>query len=247
MWYWLLLLGLAQSPPAFPPDGCILLQPAEQVTLRWNLPGRRFRVRVLQGEKIVQDLVTNRRNCPVGVENDGPYQWSVQALDSSASESHSFRVSCKNSYVRDGLNGSRGCDGSPGPNLDVELSRDHAGMNLFIQDGPKRLHYIFCERAQFFLISARGGNGGKGHDGPKVRRHGSAGHGGIGGAGGIVRITTFDAPWRDYLRVDVRGGAGGEAGTTVDQRDQYGELIQGWGGFRGWSGRDGSVKTKIGR
>ena len=239
--FFLLLLAV----PGYPPDQTILLTQEPVVTLRWNLPGRSFRVESLEAGGSVQSQVVDAQSCVVGVRPGGQYTWRVIPLAGSPLVAH-FSVAEKFAYLSQGRTGSPGKNGTNGGQLRVRLAQDEAGMNLWIWDRETHLHYLWLDKRKRFLISVRGGDGGKGQDGIEFAEAAAARGqaGGSAGWGGTVEVTTRDAPWRQYLEVDVAAGepgAGGQGGRYY----RNGVLERGAEGQPGQPGRPGRVTTAI--
>jgi hypothetical protein len=119
-------------------------------------------------------------------------------------------------------------------------------MNLWIWDRETHRHFLFLEKGKHFLISARGGDGGKGQDGIEFAEPEAARgqNGGSAGWGGMIEVTTRDAPWRQYLEMDVAAGepgAGGQGGRYY----RNGVLERAADGHPGQPGRPGRVVTAI--
>jgi len=108
------------------------------------------------------------------------------------------------------------------------------------------LHFLCLDPKLRFLISVRGGDGGKGEDGIEFDRADKAcgRPGGSAGWGGTVEITTRDAPWRDYLEVDVSPGQPGEGGRG-GRYYRHGTIERAPDGKSGQVGRPGRIVTMI--
>ena len=239
-----LLSLLLLAAPGFPPDQTILLTQEPVVSLRWQLPGQKFRVELVDFNGSLQSQVVDRPVCEVQVRPGGQYTWRVIPLAGSPLVSH-FSVAEKFEYRSQGRPGSSGKNGTNGGQLRVRLAKDRDGMNLWIWDRDSLLHYLFVDRKRF-LISARGGDGGNGQDGVEFAEPAAARGqaGGSAGWGGTVEVTTRDAPWRQYLEVDVTAGepgAGGKGGRYY----RNGVLERGADGPPGQPGRPGRVITGI--
>lgn len=236
-----LLILLLLALPGYPPDQSIVLTEEPSLTLRWKLPGRKFQVELLDGSGPPQSQVVETQSCVVAVRPGGQYTWRVTPLGAGAMVGH-FSVAEKFVYLSDGRAGSVGNNGTNGGQLRVRLAKDEAGMNLWI--GP--LHYLFLDKHKRFVISARGGNGGNGQDGTEFAEAEAArgGDGGSAGWGGMIEVTTRDAPWREYLEIDVAPGKPGEGGKG-GRYYRHGVLEHGPDGRPGQSGRPGRVTTAI--
>lgn len=239
-----LLLFLLLAVPGYPPDKAILLTEETSLTLRWKLPGRQFRVELLEASGPVQSQLVNTQSWTGRVRPGGQYTWRVTPVGGSPLVSH-FSVAEKFAYQSQGRPGSSGKNGTNGGKLRVRLARDEAGMNLWIWDGPSQLHYLYLDQRKF-VISVRGGDGGKGQNGIEFAEAQAARGqpGGAAGWGGTVEVTTRDAPWRQYLDIDVAAGEPGPGG----QGGRYyrnGVLERGADGQPGATGRPGRVVTAI--
>lgn len=236
-----LLFLLLMASPGYPPDQSILLTSDGSVTLRWNVPGRSFRVELQEAGGGVSSQVVEQPSWTVVVRPGGQYTWRVTPLGGRVSVSH-FSVASTYAYRSDGRTGSSGKNGTNGGKLRVRLAQDE----LWIWDGERQFHFVGLDKRKRFLISARGGDGGKGQDGvefaePAVAK---AQSGGAAGWGGTVEVTTRDAPWRNYLEIDVAAGepgAGGQGGRYY----RNGVLEHGADGQPGKPGRSGRVITLI--
>lgn len=238
-------LLLLLAVPGYPPDQTILLTQEPVVTLRWNLPGRSFRVELLEAGGSLQSQVVGAQSCDVAVRPGGKYTWRVTPLGGSPLVAH-FSVAEKFEYRAEGRTGAPGKNGTNGGQLRARLAQDESGMNLWIWDRETPLHFLWLDKRKRFLISVRGGDGGKGQDGIEFGEaavaRGQAG--GSAGWGGTVEVTTRDAPWRQYLEVDVAAGEPGEGGKG-GRYYRNGVLERGADGQPGQPGRPGRVTTAI--
>lgn len=230
--------------PGFPPDQTILLTEESSLTLRWKLPGRKFQVELVEAGGPLQSQVLNQPSWTVRVRPGGQYTWRVTADGARPWVSH-FSVAEKFAYAAQGRTGSPGKNGTNGGQLRVRLAKDEAGMNLLLWDRETALHYLFLSKRKF-TISARGGDGGTGPDGVEFDTAEAARgqNGGGAGWGGTVEVTTRDAPWRQYLEIEVapgEPGAGGKGGRYY----RNGVLEHGTDGRNGQPGRPGRVETAI--
>lgn len=247
----LLFLGAPELPRqglTFPPDNSILLTRESRVTLRWNLPGRKFRVELFRAGVVVRSEVVEGDRCQIEASPGEQYSWRVTPLQAVGARPHlgHFSVAQQFEYRATGRTGSPGKNGSNGGQVRVRLARDGAGMNLWIWERDRHLHYLCLDPQSRFLISVKGGDGGKGQDGIEFEtlKKACGGPGGSAGWGGTVEIATRDAPWRDYVFVDVSPGEPGEGG----QGGRYywhGNIQKAPDGERGQSGRPGRVVTVI--
>ena len=240
-----LLFLLLVAVPGYPPDQTILLTEEPGLTLRWKLPGRKFRVELVDGNGPVQSQLVDGQSWVVRVRPGGQYTWRVIPEGSAPLVSH-FSVAEKFEYRAQGRTGSPGKNGTNGGQPRVRLAKEEAGMNLWIWDRETHRHFLFLGKPKRFLISARGGDGGKGQDGIEFAEaeaaRGQAG--GSAGWGGMVEVTTRDAPWRQYLEIEVAPGQPGEGGKGGRYYRQ-GVLERGADGQPGQSGRPGRVTTVI--
>ncbi len=237
------LLFLLLALPGYPPEGAILLTESSNVTLRWQVPGRKFRVELVEGGGPSQIQVVEASNCSVRVRPGFQYTWRLTPEGGRTLVGH-FSVADKFAYSADGRTGSPGKNGTNGGQLRVRLAKDEAGMNLWISDPP--LRYLWVDGRKRFTLSARGGEGGVGEDGLEFAEPAAARgqNGGSAGWGGTVEVTTRDAPWRQYLEIDVspgEPGAGGKGGRYY----RNGVLEHGADGRPGQPGRPGRITTAI--
>jgi len=218
----LLLLGLAlqERPPAYPPHQVLLLQTGNHVPLRWSLSGKTILLQVWQDEKLIVSRRTGASTELVEVERGKPVLWRVTSprgqFDSEFSLAASFE------YHADGLPGKpttfkyKGLGGTSGGTLRVRLSRDADGMHMVLWHNDLRNHYLFVTPGLHFVLSARGGAGIPGQNGVDTQGPGRPNTPGTdgtdGGNGGSIIVSTGQAPWRDYLDIDVRPGPGGKGG-----------------------------------
>lgn len=244
----LLAVPLSRQALTYPPDHSILLTRDSSVTVRWKLPGKKFRVELFQAGALVKSEVVETDAWPIAVSPGGAYFWRVtplQVVDARPHGSH-FSVAQQFEYRAQGRAGSPGKNGTNGGQVRVRLARDSAGMNLWIWERDRHFHYLCLDPQPRFLISVRGGNGGQGPDGIEfdTPKKACGSPGGSAGWGGTVEITTRDAPWRDYLMVDVspgEPGAGGRGGRYYWQ----GSMERAPDGEPGQPGRPGRVVTLI--
>ena len=255
----LLLTRVASTVPSeadYPPEGAVLIfQDANEVTLRWSLPRGQFTAELWSGGSLRMQQPLQEGSWTVPVERGRTYGWILRNSQGIFRQGR-FGVANELSFS---VNGRDGQPGAPGPNgrpghpginggqIEAELQRDQAGMHLRIRSQGRNEHYLFAEPGVHFQISAKGGNGGKGADGDDFRGYkfavGRAG--GAAGWGGNLKITTYNAPWREYLDVDVSAGtpgAGGKGGKYRISADQERTAPDGPAGKPGQGGR---VDTRL--
>lgn len=247
LWLW---LWLAVSQPAadYPPNGVTLLQTWGKVRLRWHLKGP-VRLRVWQKDREVVSRSLSESSAWVDVEPGAPVRWQVSSARGKSLESE-FSVCERPEFHLDGAAG-----GGAGGRLRVRLSRDDAGMHMILWHPKGREHYLFAQVGLKFKLTARGGAGVAGRAGASAddtRRFPEPGQNGTaGGNGGNVVISTGSAPWRDYLEVDVRAGAGGKGGkggkfSKYQDEGGYGDRdLSEANGKDGADGFPGRVETVI--
>lgn len=262
----LLLVGRAWGLPsapndAYPPDGVVLLlRQKSEVTLRWKLPAGTYTAELWsEGQKVRELPVVVPRwayqDWKVPVESGRSYGWILRSTQGVYAQG-SFAVAKELSFSADGRSGaagqpgpdgSNGRPGSNGEQIEVELKRDEAGMHLRILTRNRSEHYLFAEPDLHFKITARGGDGGKGADGDDFRGYQPAvgRDGGEAGWGGNCKITTFDAPWREYLEVDLRAGTPGAGGKGGKYTSTNG-VVNAPDGKPGREGEGGRVDTRLG-
>jgi hypothetical protein len=246
-------VALPKAPPAmYPPDGVILLQRKPEVTLRCELPkGEIFAELWSEGKKALETTL-REGTWSVTVDPGKSYSW-IMHTPAGASTQGSFSLANDFSFNIDGRSGApgpaweQGRPGTDGGQVEAELRRDSAGMHLRIHTQGQDLHYLFAESELRFKISARGGNGGRGADGQSFQGYEYAlgRDGGEAGWGGNLKITTYDAPWRDYLEVDLspgQPGAGGIGGEYYSGKDK----CKAPNGQPGKAGQVGRVDTRLG-
>jgi hypothetical protein len=246
-----LLLALPQWPPGaalYPPDQVIVLHRSPEFRLRWRLPGTKFRATLHEGERLKMTSTLSQSEWKVPVRPGAPYTWTVTPLQEvpPKTSTHHFRVAPVLEYHSRGRDGGPGETGSSGGQVQAELRRDEAGMNLFVTERKRTLHYLFTEPGSRFLISARGGLGGAGVAGKSFKSLAECvgGRGGAGGWGGSVRIITHTVPWRQYLDVDVSAGTPGEGGMGGEYYNDE-DLTRAPDGSPGQPGRAGTIQTVI--
>ncbi|MBN9418881.1 hypothetical protein ABS71_16180 [bacterium SCN 62-11] len=258
--FFLLLTGLGGTVPssvgAFPPEGALLIMNRSEVTLRWKLPRGAFTAELWsQGSKRMEAVVSDA-SWTVPVSRGQNYGWILRNSSGIVQQGR-FGVAEEATFSANGRDGTAGRPGpaggpgQPGTNggqIEAELQRDEAGMHLRIRSRDQNLHYLFVDSDVRFAISARGGNGGDGAAGDDFRGYQAAvGHdGGAAGWGGSVKVTTYNAPWRQYLEVDLTPGtpgAGGKGGKYRVLSTQEEVAPDGKGGKPGQGGR---VDTRLG-
>jgi len=251
------LCGSAAALPAgfsYPPDGVILLQHSTQVELRGHFPKGIYRAELWRAETLVQRQTLQGSSWTVTADPGKEYLWKVYDSKGIHQEGR-FQVAAEFRFSADGANGRPGTKGitsqeggagEPGAQIDAELRRYPDGMHLTLRTRKQRRHYLFVEPKLRLAVSSRGGNGGAGADG--LAWHGynpSKGRkGGDAGWGGNLIITTHDAPWRDYLEVDLRPGEPGPGGKGAAWAPSP-EHGYGPDGPHGNFGGGGRVVTKI--
>lgn len=222
MLLWTLLLAALSRPAGnYPPADVTLLQTGGSVPLRWKLPGRSFRLEVWQDSRLISSATTGAHTANIEVAPERPVRWRVTSPSGGSFDSQ-FCVSKVSEYHADGQPGtqttftSKGKVGSNGDSLRVRLSRDEDGMHMVLWHRSLRRHYLFVSPGLLFRLTADGGNGQAGIDGLDSRGPGHPNTPGTPGTdagnGGRVVVSTGNAPWRDYLDISVRGGAGGRGG-----------------------------------
>lgn len=202
----LLLFALQPESGTYPPDGVMLIQSSGTVQLRWQLPGKKYHLRVEQNSHAILDEFTSNSTTTLLVARQQPVTWRV-TNESGGSTGGSFSVPFRAEIRADGLKGhpreyryGGGRPGGAGGQIHLRLQRDANGMNLWAdQPGPN--HYLFSQPGMRLFVSARGGNGG---NAPRVGFYATSG-----GNGGVITIRTSDAPWRDYLDLDFGAGKAG--------------------------------------
>jgi len=251
---WMILLALSGHDQNYPPQGVILLQDSGRVGLRWTLPGKTYHLKVWSNNSKYCDQELKNSSHFVEVPKGIPMRWRVESnrgqFESDFSVANTFE------YHGDGAPGLPlagrypGLAGRDGASLRVRLSRDAAGMHLILWHPGGRSHYLFAQPDLKFLISAHGGDGAPGEDGlmgiqsEGVHRSPTAGTDATGGgSGGHVIISTGNAPWRDYLEVDVRAGSGGRGGKGGCYPDKIFDRMP--DGKSGKYGIPGKVETVI--
>lgn len=214
----------------FPPDGCILLTEQSSVILRWPASSSSYRLELTQDGRLQSTFDLATTSIAVPVKPGGHYHWSVTPKRGQPL-SGTFSVSEEWEYHADGAEDS----GESGRNISVRLERLGDGMQMKLKCGRESRLYLFTSPGRHFLLSSRGARGCialsyefQDLGGGDARDPYPAGNGGW---GGIIEILTKDAPWRDYLEVDVSPGKGG-SGAWADTTD-------------GTAGKSGRVVTKI--
>lgn len=244
------------SPGAFPPEGAVLLlRDSSQVTLRWKLPRGAFTAELWsEGSKQMETELTEA-GWTVPVQKGKSYGWILRN-SSGIFQQGRFGVAGEMSFAANGRDGTpgrpgpAGGNGQPGTNggqLEAELQRDEAGMHLRIRARGQDLHYLFVEPGVKFAITARGGNGGDGAAGDDFRGYQAAvGHdGGAAGWGGSIKVTTYNAPWRQYLDIDVTPGTPGSGGKGGQYYVLGRQIANAPNGKDGKKGQGGRVDTRL--
>jgi hypothetical protein len=251
MWFlaWLLLLipaGKGAPTAPFPPNRAILVQQDYRIPLRWSIPGKRFRLRVFREGQLWRDEMVDGQEFFLHAQRGVPYKWSVESTIGKAKFESEFILASAFEFRRDGRNGGPGQPGSNGLQIQAELKRDSAGMNLYLRYRQEQYHFLLLEPEVPFVISARGGDGGKGLPGrdETATSYATDGkNGGNAGWGGVVTIRTHDTPWRKYLVIDVSPGQPGEGGSPGYSRDPERSPSSGQSGK---PGRPGKIHTQVG-
>jgi hypothetical protein len=246
-----LLLAVPQVPGGgtlYPPDNVVLLHRSPTFTMRWKLPGKKFQADLYHGGKLMMSQVLSQSSWTVAISPGASYTWMITPLQEVPPVTRAARFSVIDvpEYNSHGRDGGPGQKGTPGGQIQADLRRDGAGMNLFVTERNRTMHYLFSEPGIRFRISARGGVGGDGKPGLSFRmpRQCVGGPGGGGGWGGSVRIITHTAPWREYLDVDVSAGQPGAGGAGGEYYDDE-KLVKAPDGPPGQPGKAGTVQTII--
>ncbi|MFN8613255.1 MAG: hypothetical protein U0931_37300 [Vulcanimicrobiota bacterium] len=253
------LLGqqLAARPVGFsyPPDGCILLQHSHLVKLRGKFPKGDFRAELWRASKLVSSQVMKDSSWTVTADPGVDYEWKVFEGPHLRSQGH-FMVAVEFIFSADGADGrsgsagitsQEGAAGKNGGQIEGELRRFEDGMHLKLRAGNRQAHYLFSEPGLRLEVTARGGNGGDGADGIAWhgRRPACGRKGGDAGWGGNLVITTYDAPWRDYLDVDLTPGRPGAGGRGAIWTPETGDTAYAPDGPSGQEGMGGRVETRL--
>lgn len=249
---------LPQAPPeVYPPDGAVLLQRSSpEVTLRWKLPRGQFTAELWSEGNKVSETSLSESSWSVRVQRGQSYGWILRTPQGVHSQGR-FSVASELSFSANGRDGApgrpgpAGGPGQPGTNggqIEAELRRDEAVMHLRIHTQTQDLHYLFAEPGLHFKITAKGGDGGKGANGDDFRGYESAlgRDGGAAGWGGNLKITTFNAPWRDYLEVDLTAGNPGGGGKGGQYYSSASTVQIAPDGKAGKPGQGGRVETRLG-
>lgn len=171
---------------------------------------------------IMQPLPTLQGEASISLSPGQRYTWRAYT-GSQMVNSATFEVSDRFEYRslgRDGENGVRdrtpqdGKSGTDGGNLQVDLARLGPNLNLEIREHGQVHRYLLADTDHKFLISVRGGAGGKGSDGLDQQGEdlAAAGNGGASGWGGHIEMTVHQIPWREALELDVSAGTPGAGG-----------------------------------
>lgn len=256
----LLLSASAATVPAtpsatYPPDGAILVQRRSDVTLRWKLPRGGVMAELWSEGNKVMETPLQEGSWSVSVERGKAYGWILRTPQGVHSQG-SFSVAKDLSFSADGRDGHpgrpgpAGGPGQPGTNggqVEAELRRDGAGMHLRLHSQGHDAHYLFAEPGLHFKITARGGNGGRGADGDDFRGYDAAvgRNGGAAGWGGNLKVTTYDAPWRDYLEIDLTAGKPGDPGKGGKYYVSGDQVVTAPDGKPGKAGQGGRVDTRL--
>ena len=254
--FWV-LWGRASAVPVgfnYPPDGVILLQHSRQVELRGQFPKGIFRAELWRSGILVLSQSLTGSRWAVTVDPGKEYLWKVYDTKGLHLEGR-FQVAAEFSFSADGADGrpgskgitsQEGAPGEPGGQILAELRRYPDGMHLTLRTRKLNRHYLFVEPNLHLAVSSRGGNGGRGADGLAWHGYNPAKgrKGGDAGWGGNLIITTHDAPWRDYLDVDLRPGQPGEGGRGAPWAPSV-EHGYGPDGPSGRTGEGGRVETRL--
>lgn len=255
----LLLTRVASTVPSqadYPPEGAVLIfKEQAEVTLRWSLPRGQFTAELWSGGSLRMQQPLEGESWTVPVDRGKTYGWILRNSQGiyrqgrfGVADELSFSVNGRDGQPgTPGPNGGQGQPGTNGGQVEAELQRDQAGMHLRIRAQGRNEHYLFAEPGVHFQINAKGGNGGKGADGVDFRgyRFALGKAGGAAGWGGNLRITTYNAPWREYLDVDVTPGAPGPGGKGGKYRISPDREATAPDGFSGKMGQGGRVDTRL--
>lgn len=135
--------------------------------------------------------------------------------------------------------------GTSGGSVRLDLSRSGANVWLELLAENEHLKLLLADPGSKILITARGGDGGRGSDGLDFKGPALAipGNGGEAGWGGRIEVTVHQMPWREYLDLDVSpgrpgpGGRGGnDLGTSMSGRPLSNKAPDGRPGQPGQSG-----------
>lgn len=233
---WLVLCTLPVLPKPLgvvPPKGCVVVQSQQHLSLQWPNAARKPRLRVWYGKQPMVDESAPSGTFRLRVRPGVKYLWSVSNEAGRQAEWLDFSVTDRFEVRVDGRTGDPGTStktatmGTTGGVLRARLSRDAAGVQLWILEGDQERHFLLNEPEKRFLLSARGGDGGPGYEGederiyvherpgrrPQQPAHATAGgNGGDAGWGGRVELQTNLPNWQDYLEVDLEPGQPGQGG-----------------------------------
>lgn len=228
------LLCLALIGPAaadlFPPDDCIVLTVRNSLTLSWPAAGSSQLLELYEDEKLLYRYPLAATSLAVAIRPGRRYRWSVTPKGRPPLQSR-FSVANHWGYEADADDGF----GASGKKVSIRLERADQGMQMWLQCGADRKRFFFASKGRLFRVSARGGAGRNAQAYPfydpwsEVQEDGTPA--GPGGWGGLIEISTRDAPWRDYLEIDVSPGGGGAGSHSLPAQ--------------GEPGRPGRIITKI--
>lgn len=214
----------------FPPEGCILLTQQKSVTLSWTGALRGGHFALFEDGRSLMSFPFEGNHLAVPVKPGSSYGWRVTPRRGTARAGH-FSVADVWQYKADAADGY----GEAGKKITIRLERIGPGMQMDLECGRDRKLYYFTGSDRRFQVSARGGRGRPAEEYPfydswsEVQEDGTPA--GPGGWGGLIEISTRDAPWRDYLELDVSPGLGGQGSSSLPTP--------------GATGKPGQVVTRI--
>ena len=193
------------QPEVSPPDGTILLTERSSVTLNWPAQGRAYQFVLWQDGRQIIQCPLEANSLAVKVRPGSHYRWRV-AVNGGKARVYEFSVADRWEIHADGQDGF----GASGKNVAVRLERAAEGMRMHLECGAESKDYLFLSTGKRFLITSRGGSGRDSQRSSSFYEYVVPGRpAGPGGWGGNVEVSTRDAPWRTYLKLDVSGGSGG--------------------------------------
>lgn len=211
----------------------MVVQSQQHLSLRWPNAARKPRLRVWYGKQPMVDESAPSGTFQLRVRPGVKYLWSVSNEAGRQAEWLDFSVTDRFEYRVDGRPGDPGTStktatmGTTGGVIRARLTRDAAGVHLWIREGEQDRHFFLNESDKRFLLRARGGDGGPGYEGEdervyvherpgqrsKQHAHATAGgNGGDAGWGGRVELQTTLPNWQDYLETDLEPGQPGQGG-----------------------------------
>lgn len=176
--------------------------------LSWPSISPHFQVEFYENDSPLWRYPIQTSSLAVPIRPSFRYHWIVTPEKGNPMRG-SFSVADDWEYRADGVDDY----GTSGKKVMLRLERAQEGMQMELQCESERRLYLFLTPERLFRVSSRGGSGvtypASHYDRKDLTSRPKRRPPGPGGYGGVIEVSTRNAPWREYLKLDVSGGRGG--------------------------------------